>query len=221
MSICESTPQCKSLHFNLACAGQKTAQWKTVSDSLNKWESTLFVHLIRALFFFFKADNKDVYKSPKVADVSLSLLLCVSDPLIGHMEMVTEIVVPTVCTLCILLGAVFLMFLLQRRFWDTRRFPPFWHDQTSVALEKWIRSIWEWVRIRNTYMVIGIDRYGMSWCSLLNKLWRLQVGYQNSLHLILKWEHGGSLDWFYLQWMETTAFKTSYLFAPRSQPITP
>lgn len=66
-----------------------------------------------------------------------------------------------------------------------------------------------------------IDRYGMSWCSLLNKLWRLQVGYQNSLHLILKWEHGGSLDWFYLKWMETTAFKTSYLFAPRSQPITP
>lgn len=31
------------------------------------------------------------------------------------MEMVTEIVVPTVCTLCILLSAVFLMFLLRRR----------------------------------------------------------------------------------------------------------
>ncbi|XP_067349581.1 lactase-like a isoform X3 [Channa argus] len=37
------------------------------------------------------------------------------DPLIGHMEMVTEIVIPTVCTLCILLSAVFLMFLLRGR----------------------------------------------------------------------------------------------------------
>lgn len=38
-----------------------------------------------------------------------------TDPLIGHMEMVTEIVVPTVCTLCILLTAVFFMFLLRGR----------------------------------------------------------------------------------------------------------
>lgn len=38
-----------------------------------------------------------------------------SDPLISHMEMVTEIVIPTVCTLCILLSAVFLMFLLRTR----------------------------------------------------------------------------------------------------------
>ncbi|XP_070828350.1 lactase-like protein isoform X3 [Chaetodon trifascialis] len=37
------------------------------------------------------------------------------DPLTSHMEMVTEIVVPTVCTLSILLSAVFLMFLLRRR----------------------------------------------------------------------------------------------------------
>uniref|UniRef100_A0A8C7ZT09 Cytosolic beta-glucosidase n=1 Tax=Oryzias sinensis TaxID=183150 RepID=A0A8C7ZT09_9TELE len=35
--------------------------------------------------------------------------------LLCHMEMVTEIVVPTVCTLSILLCAVFLMFLLRRR----------------------------------------------------------------------------------------------------------
>ncbi|XP_068459462.1 lactase-like protein isoform X3 [Clinocottus analis] len=37
------------------------------------------------------------------------------DPLTSHMEMVTEIVVPTVCTLSILLSAIFLMFLLRRR----------------------------------------------------------------------------------------------------------
>ncbi|XP_062845591.1 lactase-like a isoform X2 [Trichomycterus rosablanca] len=37
------------------------------------------------------------------------------DPLTSHMEMVTEIVVPTVCTVCILLSAVFLMFLLRGR----------------------------------------------------------------------------------------------------------
>uniref|UniRef100_A0A8C1S514 Cytosolic beta-glucosidase n=1 Tax=Cyprinus carpio TaxID=7962 RepID=A0A8C1S514_CYPCA len=41
--------------------------------------------------------------------------LLAADPLIRHMEMVTEIVVPTVCTLCILLSAVFLMFLLRAR----------------------------------------------------------------------------------------------------------
>ncbi|XP_069481118.1 lactase-like protein isoform X4 [Ambystoma mexicanum] len=37
------------------------------------------------------------------------------DPLASHMEMVTEIVVPTVCTLCILLSAVLLMFLLRKQ----------------------------------------------------------------------------------------------------------
>ncbi|XP_051989904.1 lactase-like protein isoform X3 [Xyrauchen texanus] len=41
--------------------------------------------------------------------------LLAADPLIRHMEMVTEIVVPTVCTLCILLSAVLLMFLLRTR----------------------------------------------------------------------------------------------------------
>ncbi|XP_076854544.1 lactase-like a [Brachyhypopomus gauderio] len=41
--------------------------------------------------------------------------LLAADPLTSHMEMVTEIVVPTVCTLCILLSAVFIMFLLKGR----------------------------------------------------------------------------------------------------------
>ncbi|XP_076848456.1 lactase-like protein isoform X2 [Brachyhypopomus gauderio] len=41
--------------------------------------------------------------------------LLAADPLTSHMEMVTEIVVPTVFTLCILIIAVFLMFLLGRR----------------------------------------------------------------------------------------------------------
>ncbi|XP_051896413.1 lactase-like protein isoform X1 [Pristis pectinata] len=41
--------------------------------------------------------------------------LLAADPLINHMEMVTEIVVPTVCTLCILLSAILLMFLLRRQ----------------------------------------------------------------------------------------------------------
>ncbi|KAM6960799.1 lactase-like protein isoform 1-T1 [Aplochiton taeniatus] len=44
-----------------------------------------------------------------------NILRLIHDPLTSHMEMVTEIVVPTVCTLCILLSAVFLMFLLRRR----------------------------------------------------------------------------------------------------------
>ncbi|XP_051776283.1 lactase-like protein isoform X1 [Erpetoichthys calabaricus] len=43
-----------------------------------------------------------------------NILRLIHDPLASHMEMVTEIVVPTVCTLCILLSAVFLMFLLRR-----------------------------------------------------------------------------------------------------------
>ncbi|XP_069481115.1 lactase-like protein isoform X1 [Ambystoma mexicanum] len=41
--------------------------------------------------------------------------LLAADPLASHMEMVTEIVVPTVCTLCILLSAVLLMFLLRKQ----------------------------------------------------------------------------------------------------------
>uniref|UniRef100_A0A8C7XBU6 Cytosolic beta-glucosidase n=1 Tax=Oryzias sinensis TaxID=183150 RepID=A0A8C7XBU6_9TELE len=41
--------------------------------------------------------------------------LLAADPLRGHMEMVSEIVVPTVCTLCVLLSAIFFMFLLRRR----------------------------------------------------------------------------------------------------------
>lgn len=52
----------------------------------------------------------------ELLDLEKFFLYSVSDPLIGHMEMVTEIVVPTVCTLCILLSAVFLMFLLRGRF---------------------------------------------------------------------------------------------------------
>ncbi|XP_074150844.1 lactase-like protein isoform X1 [Sminthopsis crassicaudata] len=38
-----------------------------------------------------------------------------AEPLLQHMQMVTEIVVPTVCTLCILLSAVLLMFLLRKQ----------------------------------------------------------------------------------------------------------
>lgn len=45
----------------------------------------------------------------------MSVCVCFADPLTSHMEMVTEIVVPTVCTLSILLSAIFLMFLLRRR----------------------------------------------------------------------------------------------------------
>ncbi|KAM9765867.1 lactase-like a isoform 1-T2 [Menidia menidia] len=55
------------------------------------------------------------WKRKAVETCSSSNQLLAADPLIGHMEMVTEIVVPTVCTLCILLSAVFLMFLLRRR----------------------------------------------------------------------------------------------------------
>uniref|UniRef100_A0A8C2ZB03 Cytosolic beta-glucosidase n=1 Tax=Cyclopterus lumpus TaxID=8103 RepID=A0A8C2ZB03_CYCLU len=55
------------------------------------------------------------WKRKAVETCSSSNQLLAADPLIGHMEMVTEIVVPTVSTLCILLSAVFLMFLLRRR----------------------------------------------------------------------------------------------------------
>lgn len=47
------------------------------------------------------------------------ILLCgaalspVSEPLLSHMQMVTEILVPTVCTLCVLIAAVLLMLLLR------------------------------------------------------------------------------------------------------------
>ncbi|MED6257593.1 hypothetical protein ATANTOWER_027655 [Ataeniobius toweri] len=55
------------------------------------------------------------WKRKAVETCSSSNQLLAADPLIGHMEMVTEIVVPTVCTLCILLSAIFFMFLLRRR----------------------------------------------------------------------------------------------------------
>ncbi|KAM4040060.1 lactase-like protein [Anomaloglossus baeobatrachus] len=48
-------------------------------------------------------------------NAAANLLRLIYDPLTSHMEMVTEIVVPTVCTLCILLSAVLLMILLRRR----------------------------------------------------------------------------------------------------------
>ncbi|KAG9341215.1 hypothetical protein JZ751_019655 [Albula glossodonta] len=55
------------------------------------------------------------WKRKATETCSSSNQLLAADPLTSHMEMVTEIVVPTVCTLCILLSAVFLMFLLRRR----------------------------------------------------------------------------------------------------------
>ncbi|XP_055011909.1 LOW QUALITY PROTEIN: lactase-like b [Boleophthalmus pectinirostris] len=48
-------------------------------------------------------------------NTAANILRLIHDPLTSHMEMVTEIVVPTVCTLSILISAVFLMFLLRRR----------------------------------------------------------------------------------------------------------
>ncbi|XP_061917081.1 lactase-like b isoform X2 [Entelurus aequoreus] len=55
------------------------------------------------------------WRKKAVETCSSSNQLLAADPLTSHMEMVTEIVVPTVCTLSILLSAIFLMFLLQRR----------------------------------------------------------------------------------------------------------
>ncbi|XP_042351503.1 lactase-like b isoform X2 [Plectropomus leopardus] len=55
------------------------------------------------------------WRRKAVETCSSSNQLLAADPLTSHMEMVTEIVVPTVCTLSILLSAVFLMFLLRRR----------------------------------------------------------------------------------------------------------
>ncbi|XP_073707118.1 lactase-like protein isoform X1 [Garra rufa] len=48
-------------------------------------------------------------------NTAANILRLIHDPLTSHMEMVTEVVVPTVCTLCILISAVFLMFLLRKR----------------------------------------------------------------------------------------------------------
>uniref|UniRef100_K7FX64 Cytosolic beta-glucosidase n=1 Tax=Pelodiscus sinensis TaxID=13735 RepID=K7FX64_PELSI len=45
---------------------------------------------------------------------SITNQLLAADPLTSHMEMVTEIVVPTVFTLCILISAILLMFLLRK-----------------------------------------------------------------------------------------------------------
>ncbi|KAJ3593002.1 hypothetical protein NHX12_005340 [Muraenolepis orangiensis] len=56
------------------------------------------------------------WKRRAIETCTSSNQLLAADPLISHMGMVTEIVVPTMCTLCILLSAVFLMFLLRRRF---------------------------------------------------------------------------------------------------------
>ncbi|XP_047241222.1 lactase-like b isoform X2 [Girardinichthys multiradiatus] len=55
------------------------------------------------------------WKRKAVEMCSSSNQLLAADPLTSHMEMVTEIVVPTVCTLSILISAVLLMFLLRRR----------------------------------------------------------------------------------------------------------
>ncbi|XP_031138464.1 lactase-like b isoform X5 [Sander lucioperca] len=55
------------------------------------------------------------WRRKAIETCSSSNQLLAADPLTSHMEMVTEIVVPTVCTLSILLSAVFLMFLLRRR----------------------------------------------------------------------------------------------------------
>ncbi|XP_062245759.1 lactase-like b isoform X2 [Platichthys flesus] len=55
------------------------------------------------------------WRRKAVETCSSSNQLLAADPLTSHMEMVTEIVVPTVCTLSILLSAIFLMFLLRRR----------------------------------------------------------------------------------------------------------
>ncbi|XP_071354139.1 lactase-like protein isoform X2 [Trachinotus anak] len=55
------------------------------------------------------------WRRKAIETCSSSNQLLAADPLTSHMEMVTEIVVPTVCTLSILLSAIFLMFLLRRR----------------------------------------------------------------------------------------------------------
>ncbi|XP_006770815.1 PREDICTED: lactase-like protein [Myotis davidii] len=44
---------------------------------------------------------------------SINNRMLAAEPLLSHMQMVTEIVVPTVCTLCVLIAAVLLMALLR------------------------------------------------------------------------------------------------------------
>ncbi|XP_059553519.1 lactase-like protein [Myotis daubentonii] len=44
---------------------------------------------------------------------SINNQMLAAEPLLSHMQMVTEIVVPTVCTLCVLIAAVLLMALLR------------------------------------------------------------------------------------------------------------
>ncbi|OCT89838.1 hypothetical protein XELAEV_18018452mg [Xenopus laevis] len=48
-------------------------------------------------------------------NTAANILRLIHDPLTTHMEMVTEIVVPTVFTICILISAVLLMILLRRQ----------------------------------------------------------------------------------------------------------
>uniref|UniRef100_A0A3B4A4L1 Cytosolic beta-glucosidase n=1 Tax=Periophthalmus magnuspinnatus TaxID=409849 RepID=A0A3B4A4L1_9GOBI len=57
----------------------------------------------------------ELWRRKAVETCSSSNQLLAADPLTSHMEMVTEIVVPTVCTMSILISAVLLMFLLRRR----------------------------------------------------------------------------------------------------------
>uniref|UniRef100_A0A2K6SZQ0 Lactase-like protein n=1 Tax=Saimiri boliviensis boliviensis TaxID=39432 RepID=A0A2K6SZQ0_SAIBB len=46
---------------------------------------------------------------------SINNQMLAAEPLLSHMQMVTEIVVPTVCSLCVLIAAVLLMLLLRRQ----------------------------------------------------------------------------------------------------------
>ncbi|XP_040825502.1 lactase-like protein [Ochotona curzoniae] len=46
---------------------------------------------------------------------SINNQMLAAEPLLSYMQMVTEIVVPTVCTLCVLIAAVLLLLLLGRR----------------------------------------------------------------------------------------------------------
>uniref|UniRef100_A0A672NLZ9 Lactase like n=1 Tax=Sinocyclocheilus grahami TaxID=75366 RepID=A0A672NLZ9_SINGR len=55
------------------------------------------------------------WKRKTTETCSTSNQLLAADPLTSHMEMVTEVVVLWLCTLCILISAVFLMFLLRKR----------------------------------------------------------------------------------------------------------
>lgn len=46
------------------------------------------------------------------------VLSLTAEPLLSYMQIVSEIVVPTVCTLCILIAAVLLVLLLRSLSWD-------------------------------------------------------------------------------------------------------